>query len=403
MARAQLRKRLATGAVLALLGVALVWWLMRPAVVDVETAVASRGPLRQTVDAEGKTRVRDRFVIGAPVSGRLRRLTVREGDVVRPGDIVAWLAPLPLDETTRHQALAHVAAAEAVAADAVVRESQARVAADQARRTLQRRDALLAAGAIAPETREQIALELRAREAELASAGAQARATAADARAARAALLAIGVPATALIPVRSPTHGSVLRVPEPSERVVPAGASLLEVGDPTRLEIVVDVLSADAVRICAGQEVEIDEWGGDRPLRGLVRYVEPSAFTKVSALGVDEQRVNVVVDFRDQLPALGDGFRVESRIVVWESLGVLSVPASALFQRASGQWSVFVVDKGRARQRDVEVGRRSAERIEVLRGLAPGAEVILFPSDRIRDGVRVRAHQVATASSRLPA
>ena len=382
-------KRLVTVILLAGVVVATVRFATRPVVLDVDTAVVSRGPMRQTIDAEGKTRVRDRFVIAAPVTGRLRRLTVREGTTVAPGQVVALIAPLPLDETTRRQAEARLLFVTALASEATVRVGQARAAADQARRVLHRRDALLAAGAVSPESREQLALESRARDDELAAAEARARSAAAKVSAARAALVGVDGSTGVLIPIRSPARGSVLRIPEVSERVTAAGTPILELGDASAVEIVADVLSTDAVRICAGQDVEIVEWGGDVALGGRVRLVEPSAFTKVSALGVDEQRVNVRMDLLEPAGMLGDGFRVEVRIVVWEASAVLSVPASAVFQQTNGRWSVFVVDGGRARQREVRIGHRTSGLVEVIGGLPSGATVVLFPSDRVREGVRV--------------
>ena len=388
--------------VIALLGVALValvaYW-MRPTVLDVETAVVTRGPFRETIDAEGKTRVRDRFVIAAPVTGELHRLGVREGTWIAKGAVVASIAPVPLDESTRRQAEAHVASAVATVAEAESRVIQARAAAEQARRVLQRRDALLAAGAVSPESREQLALESRARDDDLAAATARARAAEADVNAARAALVSTQASHGTLILIRSPARGSVLRIPEMSERVTTAGAPILELGDPSVIEIVADVLSADAVRICAGQEVEIVDWGGELPLRGRVRLVEPSAFTKVSALGVDEQRVNVIVDLLEHPPMLGDAFRVEVRVVVWETRAALPVPASALVQQANGAWKVFVVEGGRVRSRPVHIGHRTSGFVEVASGLSAGAHVVLFPSDNIREGARVRSH-VTTYGSR---
>ena len=391
MRRPRIRKRAATIVLLALGLIAFGAYLMRPKPLDVETAAVRRAPLQETVDAEGKTRVRDRFVIAAPVTGHLKRLAVREGTPIASGQVVAWIAPLPLDETTRRQAEARVASAVALASEASSRVAQARVAADQARRMLQRREVLLAAGAVSPESREQFAADARARDDDLTAAVARSRAALAEVTAARAALLgAEGAEQHNLVPIRSPVRGSVLRIPEVSERVTTAGSPILELGDATAIEIVADVLSTDAVRVCAGQEVEIIEWGGERPLRGRVRSVEPSAFTKVSALGVDEQRVNVVIDLLEVPPTLGDGFRVEVRIAVWEAQAVLTVPASALVQRANGAWSVFVVDGARAREREVRIGHRTSGFVEVTAGLAAGTHVVLFPSDNIRDGVRVR-------------
>lgn len=393
MWKPRMSRRLVTLVLVGVALLALAGYLMRPTVLDVDTAVVMRGPFRETVDAEGKTRVRDRFVITAPVTGELHRLTVREGAWIARGQVVASMAPAPLDEATRRQAEARVASAVAIASEAMTRTSSARAAAEQARRVLQRREALLQAGAVSPESREQLALESRARDDELAAAEARSRAAAADVNAARAALLSTDGSRGTLTVIRSPTNGSVLRIPEVSGRVTTAGSPILELGDASAIEIVTDVLSTDAVRICAGQEVEIADWGGEAALRGRVRSVEPSAFTKVSALGVDEQRVNVIVDLLDRPPELGDGFRVEVRIVIWETGATVSVPASALVQGDNGAWSVFVVEGGRARTRSVQIGHRTSGYVEVTRGVPVGARVVLFPSDNIREGVRVRSRR----------
>lgn len=375
---------------------AIAVYFARPTVVAVDTATATRGAMRQTVDADAKTRVRDRFVVAAPVSGRLRRLAVREGTLVRAGDTVAWLEPLPLDETTRRQAVARVASAEAAVSQAAALVSQARAAAEQARRNLRRRDTLLAAGAISPEVREQAALESHARDEDLTAAQSRTDAAFHEAEASRAALLALSPSRGGSIPIRSPASGSVLRIPDVSERVTSAGAPLLEIGNANALEIVADVLSTDAVQLCAGQNVDIVEWGGDRPLHGRVRSIEPSAFTKVSALGVEEQRVNVVIDFTEPVPEIGDAFRVEVRIETWTAPNVLRLPASAVIQTGDARWSVFAVENGRARRRTVQIGHRAGGMVEVLGGLEAGAQVIVFPSDEISDGVRVK--RVATAA-----
>lgn len=385
-----LSRRVATVAVLAVLVLAVIAYFRRPAVVEVDTAFATRGPMRETVDEDAKTRVRDRFVIAAPVAGHLRRLTVREGSAVRPGQIVGWIEPLPLDETARRQAAARVSAAEAAISEAAARVSQAEVAAAQAHRTLDRAEALLAAGAISPERHEQAALDARARDEELVAAQSRARSAASDLESARATLLAVAPTRVASVAITSPASGRVLRIPEISERVTSAGAPILEVGDASALEIVADVLSTEAVRVRAGQDVDIVAWGGDHPLRACVRSIEPSAFTRVSALGIEEQRVNVIIDFREPVPMLGDGFRVEVRIIVWEAPDVLMVPASAVVQNSDSTWSVFVVEGGRARRRDVKIGHRGSGSDEVLDGITRGAEVILFPSDQVQNGVRVR-------------
>jgi len=387
-------RRLVTAILIGASLVAFVAYLMRPTVLDVETAVVTRGPFNETVDAEGKTRVRDRFVITAPVTGQLHRLTVREGTSIARGQVVASIAPIPLDEATRQQAEARVASAMAAASEATARVMQARSAAEQARRVLERRDALLAVGAVSPESREQLALESRTRDDELTAAKARSRATQAEVEAARAALVSTHAGPGPLRVIRSPARGSVLRIPEVSERVTAAGAPILELGDASAIEIVADVLSTDAVRICAGQQVEIVDWGGDGTLHGRVRSVEPSAFTKVSALGVDEQRVNVIVDLLESPPELGDGFRVDVRVIVWQASAALSVPSSALVQQANDVWTVFAVEGGRLRSRVVRIGHRTSGFVEIMSGVAHGARVVLFPSDNIRDGARVRARTV---------
>jgi HlyD family secretion protein len=360
--------------------------VLRPAPVAVETAGVTRGPMQVTVDEEGETRVRDRYVVAAPVAGRIARIALREGDSVTPGRIVARLSPAPLDARAREAAQARVAVAEDAQRAAAATQAQARAALDQARRTGGRARELAAQGLMAPAEREQAELEESARARELESAEFRARAAAHDVEVARAAALGGGEGALAL---RAPVCGQVLRIPETSERVVAAGTPLLELGDCGRLEIVADLLSSDAVKVKAGSPMLIEGWGGGT-LRGRLRAVEPSGFTKVSALGVEEQRVNVIGDFLDPPGALGDRYRVEVRIVVWEGPSVLQVPGSALVRVGDG-WAVFVVAGDRARLRAVTVGHRTAFAAEVLHGVAPGDVVIRYPSDRIADGVSVRA------------
>lgn len=376
-------KRMGLGAAVAL-AVAGAVALLRPAPLRVETARVARGPLQVTVDEEGETRVRDRYVLAAPVAGRVARIELREGDPVADGAVVGRLFAAPLDARAREQAAARVAEAEDAqrAADAGVAQAQA--AAEQARRSCQRAQELAARNLIAPEERERAELDETTRARELESAQFRAQAAAHDVDVARAALLAGSGTA---IPLHSPVRGRVLRIPERSERVVLAGTPLFELGDPAKLEIVADLLSSDAVLVKVGDPILIEGWGGGT-LRGRLRRVEPSGFTKVSALGVEEQRVNVIGDFVDPPGDIGDRYRVEVRIVVWESRDVLQLPTSALFRHGDG-WSVFVVEQGRARQRDVRVDHRSTFETEIVRGLSEGDVVIRNPSDRIADGLRV--------------
>jgi HlyD family secretion protein len=328
-------------------------------------------------------------VIAAPVAGRLERLTLREGDEITVGQVVARIAPLPLDSSANRIANARLRSAEALRSEANSRVSQARVALEQARNAERRRDALLKAGAISPEQREQAAADTRMRESDLAAAMSVSRSAAAEVQAARAVMLPSDGGTAGVVAVRSPVKGRVLRIPEKSERVVAASAPIVELGDAKALEVVADVLSSDAVRLYPGSAVQIVEWGGEDPLDGRVRSVEPSAFTRVSALGVDEQRVNVIVDLVNPPPSLGDGYRVEIKATVWESDSVLSVPSSSIFQR-SGKWAVFVVENGRARLRNIEIGHRTGATVEIKKGLERGEKVILFPSDEVDDNSRVK-------------
>lgn len=372
-----------------LLVVTAVGYALRPQVIDVDTSSVVRGPMRVTIDEEGRTRVRSRFVIAAPVAGRLERIKLREGDRISSGQTVALIAPLPLDSSSRRIAIARLEASLAAVTTAASAVQRVRVASDLAANTERRQKKVLEAGGIAPQQYEEAAADARAKREELAGAASRLQSAKAEVDAARAALAPTEGHGVRSVPVRSPVSGRVLRIPEVSERVVAASAPILELGDADALEVIADVLSSDAVRINPGNPVEIADWGGDEPLRGRVRLIEPSAFTRTSALGVEEQRVNVLVDILDSPSSLGDGFRVEMKANVWESQSVLTIPASAVFQRSSG-WEVFTVEDGRARRRDVTMGHRNSAMVEVLSGLRAGEKVILFPSDLIDDGVRVK-------------
>ena len=378
-------------ALVALVILAMIALALRPAPVTVELGRVVRGDLRVTIEEEGKTRTRDRFVVSTPATGRLLRVQLEEGDAVREGDVVARLEPLPLDERARAEARARLKAAEAAQRAAEARVKQTDNSLEQARRAHERADKLAGEGLRSPEEREQAELAEASLARELDAAKFSARAAAFEAEAARATLVADlpGRPAGNVISLKSPVNGRVLRVLQESERSILAGSPVLEVGDPSNLEIVIDLLSTDAVRVKPGAAMTLD--GGEgRILRARVRTVEPSAFTKISALGVEEQRVNVIGDLEEPPGRLGDSYRVESSITLWEGKGTLKVPASALFRRGTG-WSAFVVEGGRARLRSVEVGQRNPIEAQVLRGLKEGEEVVLHPSDKIADGVRVRA------------
>lgn len=363
----------------------------RPRPIEVDTARAVRGPLRVTIDEDGETRIHDRYAVGAPVAGRLERITLHAGDAVERGEVVARLEALPLDRRSRLQAEARLAAAEAERreAEAVVRRQRA--ALEQARRTLARHERLAAEQVVAADAVEAARTAVRTAESDLEAARHHARAATFEATNARAALLdAEGVEGAGTVPILAPVAGRVLRLCEECDKVVAAGTPLLELGDPADLEVVVDVLSSDAVAIRPGAPMLLAAGGeGAGRWRARVRTVEPSGFTKVSPLGVEEQRVNVIGTLLDPPGALGDRFRVEAQIVLWEDDDVLKVPAGALFREGDG-WAVFVVEEARARRRPVRLGHRNPDEAEVTDGLRPGETVIVHPSDAVRDGARVR-------------
>jgi HlyD family secretion protein len=386
------RRRLVWGAT-ALLVALLAAAMLRPTPVEVDVARLAIGPLEATVNADGITRVQDRYLLAAPVTGRLERIRLREGDAVVAGMTVARLTPLPLDPQAAAQARAQLAGVQAGMQELEARVAQAREALEQAERSATRIRNVAAAGGLSLEEVERGELRRAAAQRDHEAVQARWRATGHEVEAARAALMSLepGVRG-GVAEVRAPANGRLLRLHEQSERVVMAGTPLALIGDARTLEIVVDVLSTDAVRIEPGAPMRLVDWGGEAVLHATVSRVEPAGFTKVSALGVEEQRVNVIGQLLDPPAGLGDGYRVEARVVTWASPAVLTVPVSALFRTGDG-WSVFAVEDGRARTRQVQVGERGAGEAEVRAGLAAGEAVILFPTDRVADGVRVRVRE----------
>jgi HlyD family secretion protein len=366
---------------------------LQPKPVRVETATIGTGTLVVSVNEDGRTRVKDRYLISAPLAGTITRLKLRAGDSVERGTVVARLvpsAPPLLDPRSRAEAEARVAAAQATVSQASSGVERARAAYGFARRDAERQRALFRDGATAAQVAEQADLTERTRQADLASAEFAGRVASSELRLAQAALARLGSGSSEQFVIRSPVRGRVLRVLQESEGAVQPGAPLLEIGDPLALEVVVDVLTTDAVDIKPGALVQIQRWGGDSALMGRVHRVEPSAFTRLSALGVEEQRVNVLIDpdgARDRWAALGDGYRVEASIVVWTGHGKMLIPGGAVFRQGDG-WATYVVDGGRVRLRPVKLGRRNSAEMEVLRGLRPGERVVLYPTDRVREGVR---------------
>ena len=372
----------------AVLLVALITAGLWPRPLPVETARVTVGTLRATVNEEGKTRIKQRYIVSAPVTGQLQRIPFKAGAEVRAGEtVVAVIEPVSstlLDARTR-------TAAEAKRDTAVANLEKARAGQHFAASELRRFEKLQAEKMVSVQELESA--QLREASAAKEQAAAESALRQAEAEMAEFANLAPGGTNTLLDPiqVKAPATGSVLHVFEENSRVVPAGTPLMEIGDPLDIEVVVEVLSRDGAAIRPGTPVELEQWGGGEPLKAKVRLVEPAAFTKVSALGVEEQRVNVIADLLtppDQRRNVGDNFRVEARIIVWEARDALKVPAGALFRKGE-QWAAFVVADGRARLRIVKAGRSSGTETQVLEGLKEGDQVILYPGSRVRDGQRV--------------
>jgi HlyD family secretion protein len=395
-------RRLVLWGVLAfavLAGLVYAFW---PRPVPVDLAEAARGPLVVTVDEEGETRVRDVFVLSAPVTGRLRRIESEAGDEVVAGEtVVARIEPADpsfLDVRSKSQAEAAVQAAEAAGALAEAELEEAQAELDFAEAELARAQRMIRTETIPQRKLDDAERLFKTRNAAVTTAQAALRIREFELAQARAQLVS---PAQTqelhgvceCVDIPAPVSGRILRLLHESEAVVQMGEPLVEIGNPADLEIVADLLSSEAVKVEPGQRVVIDEWGGRTPLAGLVRRVEPYGFTKISALGIEEQRVNVIIDFSDP-PArwrrLGHGYRVEVRIVLWEGQDVLKVPLTALF-RDGERWAVFVEEGGRARRRHVELGHRTGSDAEITSGLEAGARVVLHPSDRIVDGIGLAA------------
>jgi HlyD family secretion protein len=392
------RNKIALG-ILAVALAALVVWALQPQPVQVETARVVRGPFEQTVSDDGKTRVRDRYVISAPLAGRVERIQLKAGDPVQEGQVVAVLTPsMPafLDARTERELEARVGAAEAqrLRAAAELQKAEAQVA--QARSDLERARTLSKGGFVSENALEQARLTLVTAQKGRDAARFAEHAAIHEVEQARAALVRYRAESAGNITgarweVKSPITGSVLKVTQESEGVVPLGAPLVEVADPRSLEAVVDVLSEEGVAVRPGMAARIELGSGVPPLAARVRLVEPAAFTKISALGVEEQRVNVVLDFvepLDRVQTIGDGFRVDAHIVTLDVLDAIKVPVGALFRRGD-DWAVFVLEEGHAVLRRVKSTRRNGDEAMIEEGLKPGDSVIVYPSDALEDGAKV--------------
>ncbi|MEM9694093.1 MAG: efflux RND transporter periplasmic adaptor subunit [Myxococcota bacterium] len=385
----------------AALGVALVAaiaWGLRPRPLTVDIATATVGPMVVTVDENGRTRVKDRYVVGAPLGGRVSRSELEPGDEVKESDVLARILPVgsPLmDDRSRTSAQARVAAARAARAQTSAHIARAKASLAFAKREAERMRSMAREGTVSQQGLDRALMQERTATAELDSANFGAHVAKYELKMAKAALGHLDDEhKDEQLDVTTPITGRVLRVIQKSEGVVAPGVALIEVGDPAALEIVVDVLTRDAVRIEPGASVSIVRWGGP-PLEGRVRRVEPSAHTRMGALGVEEQRVDVVIDLvspRQQWERLGDGFRVEVQIAVWSSDRVLQVPASSVFRHGT-RWAVYRVsregDDDVAKVAEIEVGHRNGRMVEVSAGLAEGDRLIVHPSDQVEAGSKV--------------
>jgi HlyD family secretion protein len=371
----------------------------RPQAVAVDLAQAVRGRMQVTVRDEGRTRVRNEYVVSAPVSGELLRVELKPGAHVHAGQTVARIlpgAPAFLDARALGEAQAAVGAAEAAVSAARAELTQAEAQANYARTEAERVTAVFQQGLTSAGNRDRVQLELRVAETAVRAARESLRVREAELLAARTRLLQPGAreDGEAIVDVPAPISGRVLRVAQESESVIAAGAEVVLLGDPNDLEIVVEMLSTDAVQIEPGAEVIIDHWSGGTapPLRGTVRLVEPYGFLKISALGVEEQRVNVIVDFagpREEWTSLAHGFRVEAAVVTWAEDDVLQVPVAALFRNGE-QWAVFRVVDERAQLTPVEIGRNNGQNAQLRSGLDEGDLVVLYPGENLAHGTSVR-------------
>jgi HlyD family secretion protein len=399
IARNRLIKRSVMGLAAAGVSVALLWALW-PKPVAVEAAKISRGALLVTVEDEGKTRIKDVYTVSAPITGKLVRLSLEAGDRVKKDTttvaIIEPMAPAFLDVRTTREIEAHIEAGKAAVTLAEAEANQASAELEFAQSELTRARALIRSKTISERALERARIDVDTRQASVARARANLEVRKRELESAQARLIAPEeawkgeVPVGCCVTVRAPVSGRVLRLMQESERVIAAGTPLVEIGDPENLELVVELLSADAVKVIEGATATIEGWGG-QPLPAKVTRVEPAGFTKVSALGIEEQRVRTILKLQDSAAAagkLGHDYRVFVKIGIYETSNTLRVPISALFRKGE-EWAVYAVDKGRVRSVRVNLGHRNAAFAEVLGGIAEGSIVVLHPSDRVRDGVRV--------------
>jgi HlyD family secretion protein len=391
------KSAIAMYAAVGIIVVAALGWAFSPRPVEVEVASVDRGHFEHAIEEDGRTRLRERYVVSAPVMARLSRIRLREGDRVEVGDTVAILTPVMpslFDDRSQREADARFRAAQAAVNGASARVERAKLMQDEARLELHRTEQLALDGFVSPSGLDSARLALDGLTRELEAALAAREMAVQEREQAQASLQPVGdaVVAGRPLAVRAPVSGLVLRVPIQSETTVTSGTALLEIGDPLRMEVVAQLLTTDAVQAKPGTRASIERWGGPA-LEGRVRRVEPAAFTKVSALGIEEQRVNVLVDIHappNEWLAMGDGFRVSVRVITVSADGAVTVPVGALFPRGDGGMAVYVLDGNRARLRPVDIVARNGNVGWVRDGLAPGEQVLVYPPPGVSNGTRVR-------------
>jgi len=368
-------------------------YLLMPDPVEVEVVRSAAGPMVVTTTDEGETRSKERYVVAAPVAGRLMRIGLREGMWVREGEVVAELAPLPLTAQEREEVKARVAAARAAYREAQERVRHAAEDYAQAQRELRRVERLVQEHFLSHQAGEQASNATITAGNDLAAARARSSTALEEARVAEAGLLAMEEHRHGrwpVVPIHAPFSGAVLSISERSERVVAAGEPLLTIGNPHDLEIVVELLSTEAVKVQPQMPARLEGWGGEQVVQGKVRLVEPHAFTKISALGIEEKRTRVIIDVIDPPSGLGDGFRVIASIVLWQTDQAVKLPSSTLFRCEDTQWCVFRLDGGRVRRTDVRIGHRNSDEAELLSPLADSVQIVRYPQSNLQDGQRVK-------------
>ena len=384
------RKKILLIVIAVLSAIALIAWILMPAPLRLQLVRAEKSALSVSVDNEGIVRVHDAYVVTSPIAATIERIVLRTGDSVTRGDVLAWLLPLSIDLQSREQTLARLQAAQARWSEATLQQREAEINHALAKNELERQKSLVRDHFISPQALDQLIARESAARAAVDTAQARTKAAQAVVTEARAAVNTFTRATERKIPVLAPASGRVLSVTQQSERTIGAGLPLMTVGDPSQMEAVVDVLSVDAVKIQPGMRMLLRDWGGDTPLEARVRLVEPVAFTKISALGIEEQRVNVIADPVGSPWPLGDGYRIQARIVLWQQDEVLKLPGSSVF-RVGNEWRIFVAENGRARERTVIIGQRNRDDVQIISGLREGEQVIRFPSRQVSDGARIMA------------